>query len=200
MGRRGSAWTAAALCAAALLCLPGRAGAQHLLEVRAADTKYRYVDWTYSWRSGPVVDVFYVGVEGSNELDVGAGYALKRGHLAVTPLVYAVAGKEGSQRGAKVALLVSYERDGWRVLSFIGQYVRASGAVGSYQVLDTADVTRTIGTRWEAGIQAGFFRGGGAWDPQVGPIVKFNDAHGAWAASYRAGPRPEFRVGRVLAF
>jgi hypothetical protein len=139
-------------------------------------------------------------VPGSNELDVGGGYAIRQGHLTLTPLVYVVVGKEGSQRGVKLALLASYDRGGWKVLSFVGHYIRASGAVDSYQVLDTLDVTRTLGTRWEAGLQSGFFHAGGAWSPQVGPLVKLNDRLGAWAVSYRFGPQPELRVGRVLAF
>jgi len=177
-----------------------RAVAQHLVEVRGADTKYRYVDWNYTWKSAAVVDVFYIGVPGSNELNLGGGYAIKAGRLVLTPLVYAVIGKEDSQRGVKVAVLASFERDGWKLLSFLGAYARTSGAVCPYQVLDTLDVTRTFAARWEAGVQSGFFRTGGAWNPQVGPLLKLNDRHGAWAVSYRFGPQREFRVGRVLTF
>ena len=99
--------------------------AQNLVEVRGADTKYRYVDWSYTWKSAAVVDVFYIGVPGSNELNLGGGYAFKRGRLLLTPLVYAVFGKEDSQRGVKVALLASFEKDGWKLLSFLGAYARA---------------------------------------------------------------------------
>ena len=174
--------------------------AQNLVEVRGADTKYRYVDWSYTWKSAGVVDVFYIGVPGSNELNLGGGYAFKRGRLVLTPLVYAVIGKEDSQRGVKFAVLASFEKDGWKLLSFLGAYARASGAVRPYQVLDTLDVTRTFAARWEAGVQSGFFRAGGAWNPQVGPLLKLNDRRGAWAVSYRFGPQREFRVGRVLTF
>lgn len=200
MDTRFRALLTAAIGVAALLCLPPRAAGQYLVEVRGADTKYRYVDWNYTWGPGVVVDVFYVGVPGSNELNAGGGYAIRRGHLGLIPLVYAVIGKEDSQRGVKVALLATYEQGGWKLLSFIGHYIQASGAVGSYQVLDTLDVTRTMGTRWEAGVQSGFFHAGGTWNPQVGPLVKFNDRFGAWAVSYRFGPQPEFRAGRVLTF
>jgi len=177
-----------------------RAVAQHLVEVRGADTKYRYLDWSYTWKSAGVVDVFYIGVPGSNELNLGGGYAFKRGRLVLTPLVYAVIGKEDSQRGVKFAVLASFEKDGWKLLSFLGAYARASGAVRPYQVLDTLDVTRTFAARWEAGVQSGFFRAGGAWNPQVGPLLKLNDRRGAWAVSYRFGPQREFRAGRVLTF
>jgi hypothetical protein len=200
MGTRFRALAAGAIGIAALLSFPPNATGQHLVEIRGADTKYRYVDWSYTWGPGAVVDVFYVGVPGSNELNVGGGYAIRRGHLNLTPLVYAVVGKEDSQRGVKIALLASYEQGGWKLLSFIAHYIPASGAVGSYQVLDTLDVTRTLGTRWEAGVQSGFFHAGSTWNPQVGPLVKLNDRLGAWAVSYRFGPQPEFRVGRVLTF
>jgi hypothetical protein len=159
---------------------------QHMLEVRGADTKYRYADWNYTWSNGVVADLFYVGVPGSNEFNIGGGYAIKRGPLVITPLIYAVIGKEGGQRGVKVAVLVAIDKNGWKLLSFLGDYI--------------LDFTRAVGKRWEIGVQSGFFRSGGAWNPQVGPLVKLNDRHGAWAASYRFGPQAEFRVGRVLTF
>jgi hypothetical protein len=176
------------------------AAAQHMGEIRGANTKYRYADWNYSFAKGPVVDLFYVGVPGSNELNAGGGYAIKQGGLIVTPLIYAVIGKEGGQRGVKVAVLISMDRAGWKLVSFLGDYIRGAGEVASYQVLDTLDITRTFGKRWEAGVQSGFFRTGDTWNPQVGPLVKLNDRWGAWAASYRFGPQNEFRVARVLTF
>jgi hypothetical protein len=190
---------AGALVAVAALS-QSTAAAQNVVEVRAADTKYRYVDWNYTFAKAAVVDVFYVGVPDSNELNVGGGYAFKRGRLVLTPLLYAVFGKEESQRGVKVALLASFELNGWKLLSFIGHYAPVTGSVRSYQVLDTLDLTRTIGTRWEAGLQAGFFRADEAWNTQVGPLLKLNDRLGAWAISYRFGNENEFRLGRVLTF
>jgi hypothetical protein len=174
--------------------------AQHLIELRGADTKYRYVDWNYTFANGVVADLFYVGVPGSNELNIGGGYAIKRGAVIVTPLVYAVVGKEGDQRGVKVAVLILVDKSGWKLASFLGNFISVSGDVLPYQVLDTLDVTRVIGKQWELGVQAGFFKAGDAWNPQVGPLVKRNDRLGAWAASYRFGPQPEFRLGRTFAF
>jgi hypothetical protein len=196
---RRTAILVGALVAAAALS-QSNAVAQHLVEVRAADTKYRYVDWNYTFKNAVVVDAFYVGVPGSNEFNVGGGYAFKQGRLVLTPLLYAVVGTEGDQQGVKIALLASFEKDGWKLLSFIGHYVPATGSVRSYQVLDTLDLTRTVGTRWELGLQAGFFRAEGSWNPQVGPLLKVNDRLGAWAVSYRFGSEDEFRVGRVLTF
>jgi hypothetical protein len=199
-GMRRTPILAGAIAIAAVFGQLTTAAAQHLVEVRVADTKYRYVDWNHTWDSAAVLDVFYVGVPGSNEFNLGGGCTFRRGGLVLTPLVYAVLGKEGSERGVKVAALVSFVKDGWKLLSFIGHYLPVSGEVRSYQVLDTMDFTRAIGSRWEAGIQAGFFRADGLWNTQVGPLLKVNDRLGAWAVSYRFGDQDEFRVGRVLTF
>jgi len=37
------------------------ASAQHYFEARGADTKYRYLDWNYTFSKAVVVDCFYVG-------------------------------------------------------------------------------------------------------------------------------------------
>jgi hypothetical protein len=190
----------AAFLSAALLLGVRDIAAQVVAEVRLADTRYRFVDVSVTAKNGVVFDCFYVGVPGSNELNAGGGYAFKRSALTLTPLVYAVIGKEGGERGVKTALLTAYERDGWKFGSFLGAFVRTSGSTDSYQVLDTADLTRTLGRGWELGLQAGFFRSGGAWNTQIGPLLKLNDDRGAWAASYRFGQQKEFRVGRVLVF
>ena len=197
MGR--TAILVGAFVAAAALS-QSNAAAQNVMEVRAAETKYSYVDWHYTFEKAAVVDVFYVGVPDSNEFNVGGGYAFERGRLVLTPLLHAVFGKEGFQRGVKIALLASFERNGWKLLSFLAHYVPVTGSVRSYQVLDTLDFTRTFGTRWEVGLQAGFFRADGSWNTQVGPLFKVNDRLGAWAFSYRFGSQREFRAGRVLAF
>jgi hypothetical protein len=189
-----------AFMSAALLFGVRNIAGQVVAEVRVADTRYRFVDVSFTRKNGVVFDCFYVGVPGSNELNIGGGYAIKRNALTLTPLVYAVVGKEGGERGVKTALLTAYERGGWKFGSFLGAFVRTSGSTDSYQVLDTADLTRTLGKRWELGLQAGFFRSGGAWNTQVGPLLKLNDARGAWAVSYRFGQQKEFRVGRVLVF
>ena len=178
----------------------GDAVAQGLAEVRVADTRYRFVDVSFTGKSGAVFDAFYVGVPGSNELNVGGGYTIKRRSLTLVPLLYGVAGKEAGQRGVKAAVLVAFEDRGWKFNGFLGAFTRTSGSIDSYQVLDTADLTRTFATRWEAGAQAGFFRTGGAWNAQIGPLLKRNDAKGAWAVSYRWGSPKEFRVGRVFLF
>lgn len=172
---------------------------QAVAEARIADTRYRFVDVRYTRTNGVVLGGFYVGVPGNDEINAGAGYAFKRNALTLTPMLYAVIGREGEDGGLKVALLATYERTGWKFVSFLGAFVPTSGTTASYLVLDTADLTRTIG-KWELGLQAGFFRSGESWDMQLDPLLKFNDAHGAWAVSSRLGEERVIRVGRVFVF
>jgi hypothetical protein len=183
----------------AMLLAGGQALAQSVLELRGADSKYRYADWSYTFRRSLMMDLFYVGVPGSNEFNLGGGYAFKpRPSLLIAPLVYAVIGKEGGQRGVKLAALAVFEKAGWKANVFFAHYTPATGAVHRYQVLDTGDLTHVIRTRWEAGVSTGFFHSEGKWNPQIGPLVKMNDHLGAWGLSYRFGPEREFRLTRVL--
>ncbi len=178
-----------------------QAMAQNAVEIRGADSKYRFVDWTFPAYKSFVVDLFYVGVPGSNEFNLGGGYTLKPSpSLIVVPLVYAVIGKEGGQRGIKIAALVLFEKAGWKANVFLAHFAPLSGEVSRYQVLDTGDLTRTFWKRWEAGISNGFFHAGGSWSPQVGPLVKLNDRLGSWGLSYRFGPQRELRATRVILF
>jgi hypothetical protein len=188
----------AAALAACFGC--GQAAAQHLVEFRGADTRYRYADWNYTFPNAVNIDVFYVGVPGSNEINAGAGYSFRIRKLTITPLIYAVAGKENRQRGIKVALLVLLQSDNWKLNSFVAHFTRVSGGVERYQVLDTLDCTRVFGKRFEGGLSTGFFHSGDSWNPQTGPIAKLNDRFGSWALSYRFGPQREFRLGRVFVF
>jgi hypothetical protein len=181
-----------------LLC--GPVWAQHVFEIRGApDSKYRFADWSYTTKRSVIFDVFYVGVPGSNEFNFGGGYGIKPfPFLTIAPVAYAVIGKEGGQRGIKVGTLLFFDRDQWKGNLFFAHFEPASGSVPRYQVLDTADLTRKIHGAWDAGVSAGFFHAGGTWNPQVGPMAKRNDRHGAWAVSYRFGPQREFRITRVL--
>ncbi len=175
--------------------------AQNMLEVRGADSKYRYVDWTFPAYKSVVADLFYVGVPGSNEFNLGGGYTFKPARcLMFTPLAYLVIGKEAGQRGVKAGMLIILERNQWKANVFLAHYAPVHGQVTSYQVLDTGDVTRVILKRWEAGISSGFFHANTNWNPQVGPLVKLNDRLGAWGLSYRFGPQRELRVTRVVVF
>jgi hypothetical protein len=180
----------------------GPLAAQHLVELRGApDSKYRFADWSYTTKQSIMLDVFYVGVPGSNEFNFGGGYGIKLApSLTLAPVAYAVIGKEGDQRGVKLGTLLFFDKDLWKGNLFFAHFEPVSGSVSSYQVLDTADLTRKVRGRWDAGISAGFFHSGGAWNPQVGPMTKRSDRYGAWAVSYRFGPQHEFRITRVLTF
>ncbi|HYK91880.1 MAG TPA: hypothetical protein VE398_24150 [Acidobacteriota bacterium] len=173
--------------------------AQNTIEVRGADSKYRFVDWTFPLYRSFMVDLFYVGVPGSNEFNLGGGYGFKAGpSLMIAPLAYAVMGKEGGQRGIKIAALVVFEKAGWKANVFLAHFAPLRGDVSRYQVLDTGDLTRTFLKRWELGVSSGFFHTGMTWSPQIGPLVKLNDRLGAWGLSYRFGPQRELRVTRVI--
>jgi hypothetical protein len=173
--------------------------AQHYLEARGANTKYRYFDWNYTFKNPVVVDAFYVGVPGSNEFNFGGGYSFKpKPSLTITPLAYAVVAKEAGQRGIKIALLVMIDKNGWRVNSFIGHFAPISGDIKNYQVLDTLDASKVIFKRYEIGISNGFFHADEKWNPQIGPLFKLNDRLGAWAVSFRFGPQNELRFSRVV--
>lgn len=182
-----------------LLGSPTAASAQHYLEARLAHPTYRYVDWNYTFSSAVVVDLFYVGVPGSNELNLGGGYGFKPAStFTVAPLVYAVFADEGDQRGVKIAVLAAFEKDGWKASAFLAHFERMAGAVEDYQVLDSLDATRTIGPHFELGISGGFFRAGGEWNALIGPLARWNDDHGYWALSYRFGDDNELRAARVF--
>lgn len=177
----------------------GQGMAQHYFEARGANTKYRYADWNYTFHNSAIVDLFYVGVPGSNEFNFGGGYGFKpTPALTVAPLAYAVVAKEAGQRGVKLALLIAFEKGGWRVNSFLGHFIPISGDVAHYQVLDTLDASRVFRGRWEVGISNGFFHADRKWNPQVGPLFKLNDHLGSWGVSYRFGPQRELRFTRVL--
>ncbi len=184
-----------------IIILSGRpAAAEDLIEIRYADTHYRYADWLHTFRNSAVVDVFYDGVPGFNEFNFGGGYAFKIKKVTAIPLLYFTAGKEASQRGLRLGLLVTFDIEGWKLVSYLSHFAPLSGGVSHYQCLDTLDFTRVISKRWELGIQNGFFHSEGGWSPQIGPLVKRNDRYGAWALSYRFGPQRELRAGRVFAF
>ena len=185
-----------------VLLLAGQeALAQHYLEVRGANTKYRYFDWNYTFPNSALVDTFYVGVPGSNEFNLGGGYGIKpTPSLMIAPMAYAVIGKEAGQRGVKGALLIMFEKDGWKANVFLGHFERLAGDVGNYQVLDTLDMSRVVRGPLEVGFSSGFFHAGGSWNPQNGPLLKLNDRCGSWYVSMRFGPQNELRFARTFLF
>jgi hypothetical protein len=190
-----------AALAGLVLCTASLASAQTVFEGRYGfGTEYRFVDLAHTFASGPYLEALYTGVPGQNEFYLGAGFQLRpaRG-VALTPVVYAVLGRENDQRGVTLGGLVSVERGGWKALAFAGRFFRTSGGVGDYAFVDALDFTRVLDA-WELGASLGVFETGGdaAW--LLGPTVKRNDSRGAWALSARSGDDTELRLIRVLVF
>jgi len=117
---------------ATLLAVP--AAAQTVVELRASTTKYRYVDVAHTFASGAVVDLLYLGAPGADELYVGAGYQWKAAtSLTLTPILYAVAGKQAGECGIVPGALVSFDKAGeWNPL--VGPVVKRNDARGSWAV------------------------------------------------------------------
>ena len=189
-----------AVLQAALVFAAAPAWAQTVVELRASSTHYRFADFSHTFASGAVVDVLYLGADGSDELYAGAGYQWKISKAVVlTPLLYGVAGKQAGERGVVAGAILSVDTGGWKTVGFIGNFFRLAGDVPDYFFLDTLDATRVLG-RWELGVSSGFFRQSGDWNPLVGPVVKRNDSRGSWALSARFGSDTDVRLVRVLTF
>ena len=187
----------------ALLVAPAPLSAQTVVELRGADTEYRFVDLNHTFKSGLFLDLLYLGSETSDELYAGAGWSFKPATgVTLTPIVYGVAGKEADQLGIALCGSVFVDRGGWRVLGFGGQFLATSGDVPDYTFLDSLDLTRVIAKRWELGVSGGFlkFDGDSSWNELVGGTLKFNDKLGATAIAVRGGYTTEVRLIRTFVF
>lgn len=195
----------------------------NLLEFRGSSTQYRYADWMHTSDAklaslSLVTDLYYVGGRGYNEANAGLGLLKQLGRgcdkeyakahpdesplcVNLIPVAYAVIGEKEKTRGAKLALIGSFERGDWKGSLYLAHFARVGGQVGNYTLLDTGDVTRKITGELEGGVSTGFARmtmdGKKSWNPQYGPMVKWRD----WSVSYRfgAGGR-ELRFGKVFVF
>jgi|GEM_PF-4006333 len=170
--------------------------------------EYRYVDWSHSFSNKLLTDVTYVGGPGYNEMNACLGYFFSFGSLSVTPLLCGTMVKETSGVGIKLAAMVSCEKGRLKADAF---YARLQGfkGVSSYDVLDTGNMVWSLGKqlspkshtrRWETGVSTGFFRQGGKWNPQYGPLLRRNDRLGSWGVSYRTGSANELRFIRTFTF
>ena len=189
------------LALASLLLLVAPAQAQTVFEGRYGfGTEYRFVDLSHTFKGGLVLDALYTGVPGTNELYLGVGHQWKpAAGVIITPMAYAVFGKENEEAGVTLGALLAIDRGGFRSVGFLGHFIRIDGEVPAYDFADAVDLTRVIG-RGEIGVSTGFFHSQGAWAWLVGPTLKWNDAHGSWAASARFGDDTEIRVLRVFVF
>jgi hypothetical protein len=179
------------------------AAGQPYAELRGSTAHYRYVDVGYSFARGPVLDALYIGSPGLNELYLGAGFAWQATpSLNLTPIVYGVVGlDEGSgERGAVIGSYLTLEKGPYRLIAYLGRFVRIDGDVPSYDFLDTGDLTRVVSGPWELGVSSSVFRTEGEWSHQTGPMVKRTDSLGFWALSVRFGFDDELRLVRMLSF
>jgi len=176
-------------------CLPA---ADCTLELRGSSTQYRYADVLCIGTNNLVLDAYYIGNPGANETNIGLGYQLKpKPSVTFIPVLYVTGGKEKGQRGAKLALILGWEKGEYKASGYLARYQRVAGTAANYLVLDTFDATRVLSKHWEAGASFGFLQQTGKWNPQYGPLAKLNDKLGYTSVSYRFGVR-ELRVSRVF--
>lgn len=199
--RRAVVPSSAALALVLALAGPARnASAQTEVELRAATTRYRFVEISRSFDNGVVFDGLYTGEPGLDEAYVGLGYDVSSSdRSSVVPILYAVLGSQYGERGATLGLLADVDHTKGHFVLFAGHYWPARGEIGGYTFVDSLDLTRKVG-RWEVGASAAAFEDEGDIVRVAGPIVKFNDRFGTWAAAARLGDETEFRVVRTLAF
>jgi hypothetical protein len=189
---------------------PAQTAPQNYAELRAAGSPaglYRFLEYNHLVGGRLLVDVVYFGVPGQNEFYVGAGWPLAplpagqaaTRTLSITPLIYAVAGKENGQRGVALGLFVAGGVGDWSVYGFGGYFEPVAGAVPRYVFLDSGDLSRRLG-RWEVGGSAGLFYAAGQRTAVVGPVVVRTDRAGAWRVYVRGGDTLEFRLARTFSF
>lgn len=190
----------AAIAALAVFGPASAASGQTVIELRGSSTRYRFVDLNHTFGNKLLLDALYIGVPGMNELYLGAGYAWSPSkRFSLTPILYGVVGKENRERGVVLSALVTGQAGRFKALGFGGRFFRTSGDVSSYDFLDSLDLTLALGS-WEAGASGGFFHQARDWSVLVGPTLKRNDSHGAWALSLRWGDDTEVRLIRVVTF
>lgn len=184
---------------AALTCV-----SQDFVEVRGGITKdgltYRYIDYNHTFKNGVVVDIVHYGAPGQNELWVGGGYNAKSEQFSAVFAAYAVIGKENKQFGLGLATFGGGKVKKANLTYQVYGFVPAKGSVKKYISLDTLDVTKSVGKRYEIGGSVGAFSGGGTTTGTVGPIFKINDKLGVTSLSVRVGSFTELRFGRTFAW
>jgi hypothetical protein len=190
----------AAVLVLATLPRPVRAEAETELEMRAASTEYRYVDLNRSFDSGLVIDALYTGEPGMDEVHLGMGYDVSSSERSsVIPIVYASFGRQYGERGAILGTLIYVERDKARFQCFVGHFFPMRGEISAYTFVDTLDWTRVVRS-FEIGASASAYEYEGEIVKILGPVFKWNDRQGTWAASARFGDDSELRVVRSLTF
>jgi len=188
------------LAAISFAALARPAAAQTEVEIRASTTEYRFVETSYSFGSGLLFDGLYTGEPGMNEIYLGLGYEIAPSdRTSLIPIVYAAAGKEYGERGATLGFLLDLDHTKWHLVGFAGHFFPVRGDIPAYTFVDSLDLTRKFG-RWELGTSAAAYEDEGDIVRVAGPVLKWRDRLGTWAAAARFGDQTEFRVVRTLAF
>ena len=170
------------------------------IEMRVASTEYRFIDLSRSYENGLVLDALYTGEPGMDEIHLGMGYDVSSSERSsVVPIVYAGFGRQYGERGATLGALIYVEREKARFQCFLGHFFPVRGEVSAYTFVDTLDLTRVVRS-FEIGASASAYRYEGEIVRVIGPVFKWNDRQGTWAASARFGDASEFRVVRSLSF
>ena len=195
----GAAATLFAVALAALELESPVAAAETEMEMRAATTRYRFIELSRSLDSGVVFDALYSGEPGLNEAYVGLGYDVSSSDRAsVIPILYAVAGREYGERGATLGFLADVDHRKAHLVLFAGHFWPARGEIRGYTFVDSLDLTRKMG-RLELGVSAAAFEDDGAIQRVAGPVLKYDDRQGTWSFAARFGDERELRVTRTLA-
>jgi len=190
------------LLLAAISCaaLTPAAAAETEVEIRAATTRYRFIELSRSFDSGVVLDALYTGEPGMNEAYLGVGYDVSSSERSsLIPIVYAVFGREYGERGATLGFLADVDHTKWHLVAFAGHFFPTTGEIGGYSFVDSLDLTRKI-ARLEIGGSFAAYEDEGDIVRAAGPVLKIKDRMGAWAFAARFGDESELRVVRTLAF
>lgn len=188
---------------ALILTCAGCLSAENFVELRGAQNGYRYLLADHYLRQNLYVELFYVGLPGSDELNFGIGYRLIAGEsLTLQPIFYAatVNVQHKKQRGAKVGVYASYQYNKWNINGFLGYFIPFHKHSNNYLVLDSLDLKRTLTKKWNLGATTEFFLQGGKWNPLVGPMLERTDKRGGWRINFLFGSAVQFRLIRSFNF
>jgi hypothetical protein len=182
----------------------GTAAAQNSAELRYGVSRggsvYRYVGYNHVFHNKVTFDAYYIGIPGQNELYVGLGYQLQPSKsFTITPLIYAVIGKEAGERGVAMGAALNGSLKALNVSGYICHFEPLSGSVARYTFLDSLDISKKA-KQLEIGGSTGFFHADGKWNLLAGPVIIRNDEHGSWKVYIRGGSTFEARLTRTLNF
>jgi hypothetical protein len=205
--RQGPLPRAVLAAALVLLAAPRPAPAQTEIELRASSTDYHFAEISHSFDSDLLLDSLYIDVPDARELFLGVGYEFDLGRkVSLIPILYTVSAQEIDDqgdllrdRGLMFGTLLHVDGRKWRAEGFAGHFFPGEGVLPPYTFVDSLDLTHVFG-RCEVGLSTAAYRTEGEVFWVSGPLFKWNDHLGAWAASERFGDEREFRIVRTIDF